>query len=330
MNNALSRNETSGAPAAAQNASFHIAFCADNNYFRCMGATIASIVDNNPGTHFTFHIFVFSVADDHRRRLQELERRFGVKVELHLLDPKDFEQFNHFIKFSYYSLSIFSRLIIPNTLRGVTDKVLYLDADILCAGKIDELMKLDISDEIAVVVPDAEETTRRRCAALNLQHGKYFNGGVLYMNVENWINSNITEEAVKALVEHGKKLRFNDQDALNIVLDGRAKFVAKKWNYIYDLVYDLDRNITKMRPIDDAGFIHFAGAVKPWADWSGHDARTMFIKYHALSPWSDFPLDPAPGNTREMRMLSRFLLKRGQILDSARWYYKYLQARAKR
>lgn len=329
MNTSLG-NDMSGTPTATGNAPFHIAFCVDNNYFRAMGATIASIVDNNRGTQFIFHVFAFSVADDHRRRLQELERRFGMTVELHLLDEKDFEQFNHFIKFSYYSLSIFSRLIIPDALRGVADKVLYLDADILCAGNIDELIQMDIRDEIAVVVPDAEETTRRRCAALELKHGKYFNGGVLYMNVENWIANNITEAAVKALVEYGKKLRFNDQDALNIVLDGRAKFVAKKWNYIYDLVYDLDHNITEMPPIDDAGFIHFAGAVKPWADWSGHDSRTMFIKYHALSPWADFPLDMEPGNTKEMRMLSRFLLKRGKVIDSARWYYKYLRARSKR
>jgi UDP-glucose:(glucosyl)LPS alpha-1,3-glucosyltransferase len=328
--NSLASSHDLSAPAVTENAPFHIAFCVDNNYFRAMGATIASIVDNNRGTRFVFHVFAFSIADDHRHRLQELERRFGMKVELHLLDEKDFAQFTHFIKFSYYSLSIFSRLIIPDALRGVTDKVLYLDADILCAGNIDELIAMDISNEIAVVVPDAEETTRRRCAALELKHGKYFNGGVLYMNVENWIKNNITEAAVKALVEYGKKLRFNDQDALNIVLDGRAKFVAKKWNYIYDLVYDLDHNITKMRPLDDPGFIHFAGAVKPWADWSGHDSRQMFIQYHALSPWSDFPLDPAPGNTKEMRMLSRFLLKRGKILDSARWYYKYLHARSKK
>lgn len=329
MNTSLG-NDMSGTPTATGTAPFHIAFCVDNNYFRSMGATIVSIIGNNPGTRFIFHVFAFSVADEHRRRLQELESGFGVKVELHLLDLKDFEQFNHFIKFSYYSLSIFSRLIIPDALRGVTDKVLYLDADILCAGKIDELIGMDISKDIALVVPDAKETTRRRCAALNLRHGKYFNGGVLYMNVENWISNNITEEAIKALVEHGKKLRFNDQDALNIVLDGRAKFIAKKWNYIYDLVYDLDRDVRHMRPIDDAGFIHFAGAVKPWADWSGHDSRKMFIQYHSLSPWADMPLDSAPGNTKEMRMLSRFLMKRGQVLESARWYYRYLRKRSKR
>ncbi len=322
-------NTLSEAHNHAADASFHIAFCVDNHYFRSMGATIMSILENNPGVYFTFHVFAFSVSDTHRERLQQLDQQAYVHTQIHIIDPALFDKFTHFIEFSYYSLSIFSRLIIPTELQGVTDRVLYLDADILCVGKIDELIEMDISADIALVVPDAEETTRRRCAALQLKHPRYFNGGVIFINVENWISSNITDESMQALLKFGKKLRFNDQDALNIVLDGRARFIAPKWNYIYDLIHDLDRNITQMRAVDDAVFIHFAGAVKPWTDWTQHASRALFVKYHALSPWSDMPLDPAPRNSREMRMLSRFLLKRGKLLDSARWFLKYLKARSR-
>ncbi|NMM36682.1 MAG: UDP-glucose--(glucosyl) LPS alpha 1,3-glucosyltransferase WaaO [Glaciimonas sp.] len=322
-------NVLSAARRPAADPSFHIAFCVDNHYFRSMGATITSILENNPGVQFTFHVFAFSASDQQRDRLQQLDRQPNVRTQLHIIDPALFDKFTHFIEFSYYSLSIFSRLIIPAELQGVTDRVLYLDADILCVGKIDELIEMDIGTDIALVVPDAEETTRRRCAALQLKHPHYFNGGVIFINVENWISNNITEEAMQALLKFGKKLRFNDQDALNIVLDGRARFIAPKWNYIYDLIHDLDRNITRMRPVENAVFIHFAGAVKPWTDWTRHESRALFAKYHALSPWSDMPLDPAPRNSREMRMLSRFLLKRGKVLDSARWYLKYLKARSR-
>ena len=313
----------------AADASFHIAFCVDNHYFRSMGATIASILLHNPGVHFTFHVFAFAASDEHRERLQQLESQPNVRTQLHIIDQAVFEKFTHFIEFSYYSLSIFTRLIIPSALQGVTDRVLYLDADILCVGKLDELIAMDIGADIALVVPDAEATTRRRCAALQLKHGRYFNGGVIFINVENWISNNITQESMQALLKFGKKLRFNDQDALNIVLDGRARFIAPKWNYIYDLIHDLDRNITRMGSVDEAVFIHFAGAVKPWTDWSGHESRALFVKYHALSPWSGMPLDPAPRNSREMRMLSRFLLKRGELLEGARWYLKYLKARSR-
>ena len=84
-----------------------------------------------------------------------------------------------------------------------------------------------------------------------------------------------------------------------------------------------------MRALDNAVLIHFAGAVKPWTDWTGHASRDLFVRYHARSPWSDMALDAEPRNSREMRMLSRFLWKRGQLLGSARWFLRYLKARSR-
>jgi lipopolysaccharide biosynthesis glycosyltransferase len=303
---------------------FHVAFCVDNHYFRSMGATIASLIDNNPGVRFVFHVFAFAVSDDHRRRLAELESRHGVGVVIHLIDPEVFEEFAHFTRSSYYSASIFTRLLIPAILRGQVKNVLYLDADILCVGSVDELVRMDIGDTSAAVVPDAAVTTSRRTAALGLKHPAYFNSGVMYMNVDSWMSNKITESTIDAILNQGSKFRFPDQDALNVVLDGRAKFIDRKWNYLYSLTDELLQDRRKLHIEGEAVFIHFAGAVKPWNNWSLHEARELFAKYHAMSPWSDMPLDEQPRNHSEMRMLSRFLAKRGQYWEAAAWYMKYL------
>jgi UDP-glucose:(glucosyl)LPS alpha-1,3-glucosyltransferase len=122
-------------------------------------------------------------------------------------------------------------------------------------------------------------------------------------------------------------MRFPDQDALNIVLNGRARYISPRWNYLYDLIHDLNVNKFAMRPVGKAVFIHFAGAVKPWAEWSRHAACELFRTYLALSPWSDMPLDKEPRNSKEMRMNSRFMWRQGRPLESLRWYLKYLRAR---
>lgn len=308
--------------------SFHIAFCVDDNYFRSMGATIASIVHNNPEVVFSFHVFTFAASAAQRQRIAQLEATFGFATRLHIVDADTFKDFAGTIGSSHYSLSIFNRLVIPKVLQGVTDRVLSLDADVLCVGRIDELVQMDISQEIAVVVPDAPRTTERRCAALHLEHHEYFNGGFLFMNIDNWIAGRVTEDAMAELIKSNNTLRFNEQDALNIVLNGRVRFIDRKWNYLYDLIHDLNHDRRTMGPVGDAVFIHFAGSVKPWTDWSLHESRTLFLKYHAMSPWADLPLDAVPRNTKEMRMHSRFLLKRGQVFKSAIWYLKYLQARS--
>lgn len=306
---------------------FHIAFCVDNSYLRAMGAVVASIVANNPGQHFTFHILTFEVSEEHQARIKQIEEIWNVSTELHLLDITSFQQFSHFLSQSYYSLSIFTRLVIPEVLQGRADRVLYLDADILCVGKLTELIDLDISNEIAAVVADAPVTTKRRVDALKLARAEYFNGGVLFINTEKWIANDITVHTLDVLLNHKSDLRFNDQDALNIVLNGRAKYLDQKWNVLYGLIGDLENGVRHMKSLDDPRFIHFAGAVKPWHDWCLHESRDLFFKYHQMSPWSDMPLDQTPQNYKEMRMHSRFLLQRGKTLESIRWYLRYLKAR---
>lgn len=311
----------------AAGASFHLAFCVDNHYFRSMGATILSIIDHNPDRHLTIHVLSASVSAQHHERLLQLEVRHQVKIHIHIVSPDLFSQFSHFIASTYYSPAIFTRLAIPDLLKDYTDQVLYLDADILCVGKIDELVALPIHETVAYVVPDADVTTLRRATALKLKEIKYFNSGVLYINIKKWRDLQITEATIHAMLTGGNDFRFPDQDALNMALADHATYLPIRWNYLYGLIGELDRDRRAMRDVGNAVFLHFAGAVKPWADWCLHDSRHLFARYHAMSPWADMPMDTEPQNYKEMRMNARFLWRRKQYLASISWFWKYLMAR---
>ncbi|MFZ1181651.1 MAG: glycosyltransferase [Herbaspirillum sp.] len=119
-----------------------------------------------------------------------------------------------------------------------------------------------------------------------------------------------------------------DQDALNIVLEGKVRYLSPRWNYMHNLAHDLSVNRFTLRPVGKVVFIHFVGAVKPWADWSGHDARYLFRKYLAASPWTDMPLDPEPQNSKQMRLLARSLYRRFKIVKALKWFFYYLRARS--
>ncbi len=308
--------------------SFHIAFCVDNHYFKSMGATIASIVVNNPDRHFTFHVFAFSATDDQRNRLQSLEKNPHIKTQLHIVDMTIFNEFAEMIASSYYSLSTFTRLILPAALKEATDRVLYLDADMLCVDNIDALTVMHIEDTIACVISDVGWQTRNgrdgRYSTLQLKHPRYFNAGVMYINIPRWEASKISQQTITLLLHEKKRLAFNDQDALNIVLDGKARFISVRWNYIYSMIADLKNGQLVMKPFGNAVFIHFAGAIKPWNEWSGHEAKNLYLYYHAKSVWADMPLDPAPTNYKEMRIFATLLAKQGKYFQSFKWYRRYL------
>jgi UDP-glucose:(glucosyl)LPS alpha-1,3-glucosyltransferase len=108
------------------------------------------------------------------------------------------------------------------------------------------------------------------------------------------------------------------------VLDCKVRYIAVKWNYIYSMIADLKRGKLTMDSVGDAVLIHYAGLIKPWNDWSGHQAREQFAKYHALSAWSDVPLDQAPLNHKEMRIHARSLFKRGHRLEAIYWFFAHI------
>ncbi|MBK4733510.1 glycosyltransferase family 8 protein [Noviherbaspirillum pedocola] len=303
----------------------HIAFGVDAGYYRGMGVAITSIIENNPKRRFIFHVFAFTVTAEDRDRLRALEEKHGQRIEVHQLDTGALDAFRRFPCFSQHSLGTFIRLLIPEGLRGVTDRVLYLDADLLCFGDISDLLQTDLGDCIAAAVTDEQSTTvSTQVPALGLKHGQYFNAGVMLIDIERWVAADVSDIALKALSM--RELRFADQDALNIALDGRVRYVDAKWNYRYHLVDYLDRGETRLNVGPSFALMHFTGPVKPWHDWCLHEVRCMFLELQSRSPWAGMPLD-APRTARELKLFSRFLMRQNRIVESISWHCRYLRAR---
>lgn len=303
----------------------HVAFGVDAGYYRGMGVTITSVVENNPGRDFVFHVFAFSITDDNRDRLAKLEKQLGVTVRLHLLDTATLDDFRQFPCFSKHSLGTFIRLLIPSRLRDVTDKVLYLDADLLCFGDLSELLTLDLGDNIAAAVADEKDTTvKTQIPALGLKHGHYFNAGVMYIDVRNWVAADVQQATLKSLTT--LDMRFADQDALNIALDGRIRYIDLKWNFRYHLVDYLTRGETTLNIAQPYVFMHFTGPVKPWHNWCLHDVRELFTDIQSRSPWAESPLD-APRTARELKLFSKILITQHRIAEGIYWHCLYLVSR---
>lgn len=305
---------------------FHIAFCIDDRFFMPMGVTIASIIANNPEQHFTFHILAFDIPQEQINRAKQYERNPKIKIHFHPINLNNFSQFDSYIAHSPYSLATFVRLVVPMVLADYCDKVLYLDADILCVGALNDLIKFDISDYTAAGVPDVNVIQQRQIKSLNLQHGRYFNAGMLLINIPTWLKNGITQKALQILNDKKIALPFNDQDCLNLVLDGQVRYTSYRWNYLYNISANMKANNKKLVYMQKTGIVHFAGNVKPWADWIEHEVVTLFKKHHALSPWKDIPLDNTPKTTKELRMNAHFMMTQKKPLQAVKWYTKYLIA----
>jgi lipopolysaccharide biosynthesis glycosyltransferase len=303
--------------------SFHIAFGVDDNYVRPMGVLITSILENTPNQKFVFHVFTQDISNENASRLEQLAKKYNTQIKTHLIDDTVFQKFSDFPKFRHYSTAIFYRLLIPAILQSETDRVLYLDADILCIGNIQELIDMNMGDHVAAVVHDSNKTAQRQSKSLGLKNGKYFNSGFLMMNLKRWTEENVSQKIMSSLAEKGKTLPFPDQDALNMALDGKAFFLDRKWNYQYRLTTQLKVGKTAMDVPGDSVFIHFIGAMKPWRYWSPHESKKVFDRFQSASTLDNGPFNEKM-HYKEMHALGAFYMKKGKVLQGMKWYMSYI------
>lgn len=291
----------------------HVAFGVDENYAMSAGVAMTSLVIHNPDYQFCFHLFLDSLrAEDYQRFLQFSEEHRTV-VQIYYLDREAFSALptnGHITQATYY------RLIIPLALKDIAQRVLYLDSDITCLDSIKELVQYDLGGYAGAVVSDVDTMVAKRVAKLHLRNGKYFNAGFLYINIAEWNRQGISVQALNLFNGPLAETAYLDQDALNIVLEGKVLFLHKKWNYLYDVTYMTDE------PQFPIVFLHYVGRVKPWKIFCRHSVRDYYIQNAEQSQWAGVAVED-PRNYREAKIYSRVLFQEGDWIGGLKWLFTY-------
>lgn len=297
---------------------YHIGYGIDNNYARCLGASIASICLHNQKKQLVFHVLANGLDQNNKGKIQQLARQFGVNIYLYLINVKIFNQLptqEHLPAATYF------RFILPIVLE--VPRMLYIDADIICLGDIGQLFALDMEENVIAAVPDEAVIAHKRNIALDLQDHTYFNAGVLVIDRENWTCNNVFSKVIAALAAEPQKFRYLDQDALNLILTGKIYYLDKAWNRINSAIISNE---------DKTILLHFAAHPKPWSiAWPISKVCNAFTKdiyreYEAITPWKDcHPL--LPHNYKEMKVYAKCLFRQGEYIHGIKWYTQYVKTK---
>ncbi len=175
-------------------------------------------------------------------------------------------QFNEWVKnsqnkMSFYTPFAFLRLFAQDV--DLPDKIIYLDTDIMINGDISELYSIDISDYEIGVVKD-----RYGKFFIN---PKYFNSGMLLLNMPAIRESNLFERVKQMCLT--KKMAFPDQTALN-KLAKRKLYLPRKFNEQGDLQKDtIVQHFTQRFTLWP--YFHKIN-IKPWQIEQVHKVRKNF------------------------------------------------------
>lgn len=177
------------------------------------------------------------------------------------------------------------RVLIPDLLPDAR-KVLYLDVDMVVIGPLDELISTDVSGTGAGVV--RAHYAKSRLEAFGVVHERYFNSGMMLMNLGYWRKHGVAEQALRFAIEHPSAVVAADQCALNIALRDQVTYLDPRWNCT---VANAKRYTTLSPTI-----IHYAGRTKPWERPWRLPYGIYYANYSQLTPW---PIDYFGGERYE-------------------------------
>jgi lipopolysaccharide biosynthesis glycosyltransferase len=188
----------------------------------------------------------------------------------------------------HFSRSTYHRLTIPQALNPGIGRAVYLDSDIVIHRDILPLGEADLGGAEIAAVTDAGETQERVEAFAqrwSLGGGRrYFNAGVLVMDLERLRRSGSFTKALELSLAREAELRWLDQDALNITFWDRWKDLDPIWNVQAAIANANVRPVTHEIAVARGripAVVHFTGDNKPWkaGQWTPYAA----LYWRALS-----------------------------------------------
>ena len=265
----------------------NLLYCLDENYNNQCITSVSSILKNN----YVNNLF-FIHKNPKRFPIGKITNKTKGKVnnitifefDQKLLNNLKAEELN--LNNSHVSSATYYRLFIDHYLPNTLQDILYLDSDIICVKSfekeyINEFKKLTKNNLTisARVIGDGVKN-KDLLDRLGMKSNKYFNAGVLFINLDNWRKNKVESSLQKLLFS--KKFEYHDQDILNLFFDGRGQELSSKLNYLLKANESPDnQNIVDSFVEKEAILLHYIGASKPW-DKKNHyskNSRYYFENY---------------------------------------------------
>jgi lipopolysaccharide biosynthesis glycosyltransferase len=240
-----------------------IAFGFDEPYVPHAAAAIASVARNSPRSDFRFTLLCIGV-DQERRSMVE---RVAPKAEFVWRDVAQYT-WPKFPDNGYSKEATLFRLGLDKLAPADCKRIIYLDTDITVVRDVRELWEYDLGTAVLAAVGDGFMNSNDFAARWHLpQPGRYFNAGVLVIDLEKVAQLGILGRAMRFMFDNEGKLPYLDQDALNWAFWGAWRPLPPAWNVQYHMALASvdERRATVAR---DKGshlaLVHFTGSQKPW------------------------------------------------------------------
>lgn len=252
----------------------HVFFTIDENYLQHFAVAVTSLLENN--RHMALSIYIIHDISDPKalqKLLEFIQTKYKVSIQLIAIDGALFDQYKitgHISRATYF------RLLLADILPSNLSSGLFLDADLVVTGSLSELEQQLKGDFYLKAVSDTEsDQDIPRINQMGIPIKRYFNAGVMLINLKAWRASGVTEGLLDIASQYNHQLKWWDQDVLNIFFHDKFEDLDQKFNGMH-----LKKKVQPLPLI-----IHFTSPSKPWHFLNLHPYKNQYWKYLKLTPF---------------------------------------------
>lgn len=281
-----------------------VLYTVNKKYLPIFLASMDSLLKNSGLSDVRIHLVTEGFTkEDYELVYKILERYPGTKINMYNIDWFDISRFD--LPDWRGSQIANARLFLESVvdLHDV-NHLLYLDADTIVVGPLTDLRECYGNNVIGAVYDGCLKSYGE-----SLGLDKYYNSGVLYINVNKWFEIE-AEERIRDFIRNCDiDLNFPDQDVLNIALKDYYETLPVSYNlapYIYALnekrakrYFNKDKKYISyeeaLEASRDPKILHTIGlfGVKPWMDNKVNPYNDIFMEY-LLSVDPSFKVEEMP------------------------------------
>ncbi len=287
-----------------ENNNISIVVASDNHYAILIAALLKSIdVNHKTSEHIDFHIIDDGIAPKFKSLLETMVDPFRISIKWFKSDTIIPPDIIIPVDGSAFPRTVYMRIFSPYVIDQNADKLIYLDVDTIVQHDISKLWNISLGDYTLGAVQDIGKTVDCEWAGipnykeLELEpKTKYFNSGVLMINVKKWRAEDISKQVILTLIKFKEHLSLPDQYGLNVVL-------AKKW-----LELDPKWNWYAINKTENPFLIHFLSIKPIFKSYNSQEVyKEEFFKYLSITPWKNFK--QISGNQRNIRKITNKIKK---------------------
>lgn len=294
----------------------NILIAISNSYIPYAAVMLQSLSDSNPNHCFNIYIICPDITTEN---LEKLHKQFNNNVagQISIFCPEIPQQIHDEIKdispfiIEKLNTSFILRLFAPRILPDDIQQILYLDVDTIVTSSLNELATMELDDETALVaVKDLIRFDDYSRLGIDENKHTYFNSGVMLLNLAYWRKHNVGDKCLQLLVKYSSLYKFPDQDALNVVCEGKVKYLHPKYNcllFFYAREEFLKARVRQeeykrvMEAIDNPAIIHYVFVNKPWYKGNELPKRDLWMAALQKTLWKDMPLKYRNGTKGMLR-----------------------------